>query len=186
MESDAGVGCMAAIDIHNIDTAWPPLIIGLIGVGGVLFPNQIIVTVITPDDLLATITSLTFVIRGVSQSVALTLLQNRFTTQVRARAIKLVAPAAFGAGVTSVAAITDLVGSLTAVPFKDYVAAELPQITDPEKYEALRIATVETFGRSFPQLYYIGLGFGIVGCIASILVGDMSKYMDEHVAVMIH
>ena len=177
---------MAAIDLYDIRTAWPPLIIGLVGVGGVLFPNQIIVTVITPDDLLATITSLTFVIRGVSQSVALTLLQSRFTNQVRARAVKLVAPAAIGAGIFSIEAITTMVSSLTAVPFKEYVPAALPQVTDPAKYEALHRATIETFGRSFPQLYYIGLGFGIVGCIASILVGDMSKFMDEHVAVMIH
>ncbi|KAF1814600.1 MFS general substrate transporter [Eremomyces bilateralis CBS 781.70] len=182
----AGVGAMAAIDPHNINTAWPPLIIGLVGVGGVLFPNQIIVTVITPDDLLATVTSLTFVIRGVSQSVALALLQNRFVAAVTANALKLVAPAAIKAGLTSVPQITELVNSLTAVPFKEYVPQMLPMVNTTEKYDMLFEATVQTFGKSFPTLYYIGLGFGIVGCIASILVGDMSKYMDEHVAVHIH
>jgi len=181
----AGVGCMAAIDPQNINTAWPPVIIGLVGIGGVLFPNQIIVTCITPDDLLATVTSLTFVIRGVSQSVALALLQNRFQANVVKYATPLVGPAAIRAGFTSVAAIKEMISALTAVPFKEYVPTVLPNIT-PANYDALHLATVQTFGKSFPTLYYIGLGFGVVGCVASVLVGDMSKYMDEHVAVMIH
>ncbi|KAF2028584.1 MFS general substrate transporter [Setomelanomma holmii] len=182
-----GVGCMAAIDPHNINTAWAPLIIGLFGVGGVLFPNQIIVTIITPDDLLATVTSLTFVIRGVSQAVALTLLQNRLSAEVQARAVNTVAIPALRAGVPSIKAIEALISSLTAVPFKEYVPAALPQVMrNPTGYEALRNATVELFGQSFPLLYYIGLGFGVAGCIASVLVGDMSKYMDEHVAVKMH
>jgi|TARA_R110002003_G_scaffold214_40_gene16336 hypothetical protein len=182
-----GVGCMAAIDPNNIKTAWAPLIIGLFGIGGVLFPNQIIVTIITPDDLLATVTSLTFVVRGVSQAVALTLLQNRLAAEVRARAVNIVAVPAIRAGVTSVPAISLMISSLTAVPFKEYVPAALPQVMrNPAAYEALRAATAELFGKSFPLLYYIGLAFGIAGCIASILVGDMSKYMDEHVAVKMH
>lgn len=177
---------MVAIDPHNINTAWPQLIIGLVGVGGVLFPNQIIVTVITPDDLIATITSLTFVVRGVSQAVALALLQNRFTVAVRANALTFIAPAAIKAGMTSVEQITTLVSSLTAIPFKEYVPAVLPMVDTPEKYEMLRLAAVETYSRSFPTLYWIGFGFGVAGCIASILVGDISKFVDEHVAVMIH
>lgn len=178
---------MAAVDPHNINTVWAPLIIGLVGVGGVLFPNQIIVTVITPDDLLATVTSLTFVLRGISQAVALTLLQNRFTAQVRKNAIDMIAVPAILAGVKTIADITTLVTSLTAIPFKEYIPAVLPQVlANPARYEALRIACVDAFGKSFPILYYIGLAFGIVGCVASFLVGDMSKFMDEHVAVVMH
>ncbi|KAH7073813.1 fungal trichothecene efflux pump [Paraphoma chrysanthemicola] len=183
----AGVGAMAAADPNNIKTVWGPLIIGLFGVGGVLFPNQIIVTIITPDDLLATVTSLTFVIRGVSQATALTLLQNRLTAQLRSKAVGIVALPAIRAGVTSIPAITAMVSALTAVPFKEYVPLALPQVArNPVAYETLRRATAQLFGESFPLLYYIGLGFGVAGCIASILVGDMSKYMDEHVAVKMH
>ncbi|RYF40059.1 MAG: hypothetical protein EOO38_22435 [Cytophagaceae bacterium] len=182
-----GVGAMAAADRNNIKTVWGPLIIGLFGIGGVLFPNQIIVTIITPDDLLATVTSLTFVIRGVSQATALTLLQNRLTAQLRSKAVGIVAVPAIRAGVTSIPAITAMINSLTAVPFKEYVPLALPQVArNPAGYEALRRATAQLFGESFPLLYYIGLGFGIAGCIASVLVGDMSKYMDEHVAVKMH
>lgn len=182
-----GVGAMAAADPDNIGTVWGPLIIGLFGVGGVLFPNQIIVTIITPDDLLATVTSLTFVIRGVSQATALTLLQNRLTAQLRSKAFAIVARPAISAGVASVPAITALINSLTAVPYKEYIPLALPQVaSNPAGYEGLRQATAQLFAESFPLLYYIGLGFGIAACIASVMVGDMSQYMDEHVAVKMH
>jgi hypothetical protein len=178
---------MAAADPDNIKTVWGPLIIGLFGIGGVLFPNQIIVTIITPDDLLATVTSLTFVIRGVSQATALTLLQNRLTAQLRSKAVSIVARPAIFAGVTSIPAITSLINSLTAVPFKEYIPLALPQVANnPIAYEGLRKATAQLFAESFPLLYYIGLAFGIAACIASVLVGDMSQYMDEHVAVKMH
>ena len=75
--------------------------------------------------------------------------------------------------------------SLTAIPFKVYIPKYLPQVLeDMGKYETLRLATVETFGKSFPTLYFIGLGFGVAACFASWLVGDMEKFVDEHVAVI--
>jgi hypothetical protein len=105
---------------------------------------------------------------------------------VKTNAVKYVGLVAFGNGLQDIPRITEMVGALTAVPFKEYAAAFIPEFDTPEKLEAVRLATAEAFGRSFPELYYIGLGFGIAGCIASILVGDMSKFMDEHVAVILH
>lgn len=175
---------MAAIDRNNINTAWAPLIFGLIGVGGVLFPNQLVVTVITPDDLLATITSLTFAVRGVSQVVALALLQNRLVARVTANAYTYIVPAALTVGIFDEGAILALVNNLTAVPFHEY-AKLLPELDTVANYDLLHAATVEAFGKSFPILYYIGLAFGVAACIASVFMGNVSEYMDKHIAVLL-
>lgn len=37
-----GIGAMAAFDKDNINTVWAPMVIGLIGVGGVLLPSQVV------------------------------------------------------------------------------------------------------------------------------------------------
>lgn len=70
----AGIGSMAAFDKDNISTVWAPMVIGLIGVGGVLLPSQVVFSVISPDDLIGTSVALSVVIRMIGQ-VSLTVLQ---------------------------------------------------------------------------------------------------------------
>ena len=176
---------MAAIDRNNINTVWAPFIFGLVGVGGVLFPNQLVVTVITPDDLLATVTSLTFTVRGASQVVALAILQNRLVAEVTKNAYTYIVPAALTVGIFDATAITSLVQNLTGVPFHEYVPKYLPEVNTPANYDLLQAACIEAFGLSFPLLYYIGLAFGIAACLASVFMGDVSEYMDKHIAVLL-
>lgn len=59
---------MVAVDTHNINIVWAPLVLSLIAVGGVLIPNQLIMTVICPDDLIATGTCLTVCLRSIGQA----------------------------------------------------------------------------------------------------------------------
>lgn len=180
-----GVGCLAAVKADSIGSAMGPLIVGLWGVGGVLFPNQLVVTIITPDDLLATVTSLTFTIRGVGQVISVAILQNRFIHAVTKNSIKYVAFPAFSVGFRSIDQITWMMYNLTAMPLTEYVQY-LPTIDTPQKYDVLRLATQTAFIKSFPIVYYIGLAFGGAACIACFIMGDISKYMDEHVAVVLH
>jgi hypothetical protein len=37
-----GIGSMAAFDKDNVSSVWGPMIVGLLGVGGVLLPSQIV------------------------------------------------------------------------------------------------------------------------------------------------
>lgn len=175
---------MAAIDPHNINTAWAPLILGLMGIGGTLFPNQLVATIITPDDLLATITALTFALRAASQVIGLTIFQSQLVRSVTQHTYQYIVPAALKAEIYNATEIRDLAMSLTAIPFSQY-APLLPQIDTPEKYEMLKEATVACFGESFKIIYFVALAFGGVACIASLFMGDVSQYMDEHVAVIL-
>ncbi|TVY86809.1 Efflux pump, partial [Lachnellula willkommii] len=71
-----GLGSMAAIDPENITTAWAPLIIGLIGVGGVLLPSQVVFSIISPPSLIGTSVSLSIVIRAIGQVIGVSMFYN--------------------------------------------------------------------------------------------------------------
>jgi hypothetical protein len=176
---------MAAVDPHNINTAWAPLIIGLIGVGGVLVPSQTIITIITPDDLMATATSLGFCVRAIGQVVGLSIFHNRFLSLVTHNAEQFLVPVAMDVvGINDTARIEGMLEMLTGISFTEFVAAgHLPEVDTVDKFSKLAEAAVETFGRSFPGVYLITIAFGVSACIASVFMGDMSKYMDDHVAV---
>lgn len=73
---------MAAIDPENINTAWAPLIIGLIGVGGVLLPSQVVFSIISPYDLIGTSVSLSIVVRAIGQVIGVSMYYNLFKTRL--------------------------------------------------------------------------------------------------------
>lgn len=173
---------MAAVDPNNVNTVWAPLVLGLTGVGGVLVPNQVIVTIISPDDLIATATCLTVSLRSIGQVIGISLFYTQFiaklTTEVEAKII----PAAMEVGITDALVLESMASTLLAIPFSEY-AAELPQLNTPEKYELLHQAVIGAFGVSFSKVYLISIAFGTTACIASWFLGDITALMDDHIAV---
>ncbi|KAH8690520.1 fungal trichothecene efflux pump [Talaromyces proteolyticus] len=176
------IGCMAAVDPHNINTVWAPLVLGLLSVGGVLIPNQIIITLISPDDLIATATCLTVCLRAIGQVVGVSIFYNQFISVMTKNAYTYVLPAALEIGIFNTTTIENMLPSLIAVPFSEYVAT-IPQADTPQKINILHEAVIQAFGHSFPRVYYISIAFGATACIASMLMGDLSKLMDAHIAV---
>jgi Fungal trichothecene efflux pump (TRI12) len=171
------------VDPHDIRTAFAPIILALIGTGGVLIPNQVIITVITPDDLIGSVTALTVGLRCQAQVIGLALFYNRFTTEVKKNAFKYIVPAIVGAGVFNVKVITDFVNALIAVPYRDYAVA-IPQLSNPKNYASVLEASIKTYSESFKSVWYITIAFGVAACVASTCLGDVSQYMDNHVAVV--
>lgn len=158
--------------------------LALIGVGGVLVPNQVIITTITPDDLIASVTALTVGLRSQCQVIGLSIFYNRFVNEVTKNAFKDLLPAVLRAGIFDPKVITDMVTALTAVPFYQY-APLIPQLNNTANYELVKEAAIKTFSKSFSLIYYITIPFGVTACIAATCMGDVSKYMDNHVAVII-
>lgn len=158
--------------------------LALIGVGGVLIPNQVIITVITPDDLIGSVTALTVGLRSQAQVIGLSLFYSRLVTEVTKNALKDIVPPILAAGVYDAKVIIALVTSLTAVPFKDYVV-RIPQLADPVHFAAVQEAAIQCFSQSFKSVYFITIAFGIPACIAASMMGDVSKFMDNHVAVVL-
>jgi hypothetical protein len=163
---------------------WAPLVLALIGVGGVLVPNQIIITVITPDDLIASATALTVSLRAIAQVIGLSIFYNRFVHEVTLHALNTVALPLYESGVNTIETITAFVTSLTAIPYSE-LAKTVPGLVGSEHYEPLRLGAIEMFSESLKLIYYITIPFGVAACIAAACMGDVSKYIDQHVAVVL-
>lgn len=64
---------------------------------------------------------------------------------------------------------------------------ELPGIKDvPGAYEMVVFAGQLAYAEAYKYVYYVSIAFGVVSIIAACFLGDISKYMDDHVAVVMH
>lgn len=63
---------------------------------------------------------------------------------------------------------------------------DYPSINTQAKYDAIVVAGRYVFSLSFPVVWYTAVGFGAASVIAALFVGDISQYMDDHVAVQLH
>lgn len=165
---------MAAIDPEDIRTAWAPLIIGLLGVGGVLLPSQVVFSIISPYDIIGTSVALSIVVRAIGQVVGVSMFYNIFKQHLTQRAtndIQLFAVPAIQAGLTfppgsnPVDIITDLITALGAGPFSAY-AHLFPGITTPMQIEAIQLAGHNLYKGVFPILYLISIAWGGAAILA--------------------
>ncbi|KAL4748895.1 hypothetical protein BDW72DRAFT_214437 [Aspergillus terricola var. indicus] len=177
-----GIGCMAAIRTSDISTAWAPLIFSLLGIGGVLVPNQIIVTIICPDDLLATATCLTACLRAVGQVIGTSIFFNQFTSALVANTYSHVVPAAIEAKFYQFEMLAPMMETLVTTPWKEWVVTVKDTVT-PEQATILHTAVVEAFKLAFERVWYISIGFGVAAVLASVLIEDLGALMDGHIAV---
>lgn len=192
----AGLGCMAAVDPENIHTVWAPLVIGLVGVGGVLLPSQVVFSIISPDDLIGTSVSLSIVIRAVGQVIGVSMYYNVFKTRLTDRAqgdLSLFALPALQNGLTPAqpetidtitAAVTSLVTALTAGPFSNY-AYLFPGITTQTQIANIQEAGHNLYKDCFPILYLISIAFGGTAIIASaFLTGYVSSIILRPISLL--
>lgn len=64
---------------------------------------------------------------------------------------------------------------------------ELPGIKGvPGAYELVVYAGQLAYAEAYKWVYYVSIAFGGVSIIAACFLGDISKYMDDHVAVVMH
>jgi hypothetical protein len=64
---------------------------------------------------------------------------------------------------------------------------ELPGIKGrPGAYELVVYAGQLAYAEAYKYVYYVSIAFGGVSIIAACFLGDISKYMDDHVAVVMH
>jgi hypothetical protein len=64
---------------------------------------------------------------------------------------------------------------------------EIPGIaSNPAAYEAVVAAGQLAYAESYKYVYYVSIAFGVLSIFASIGLGNIQKYMTEHVAVIMH
>ena len=85
--------------------------------------------------------------------------------------------------ITSVPVITEaitLTGASLLAPI-----AELPGIKGvPGAYELVVFAGQLAYAEAYKYVYYVSIAFGTISIIAAVFLGDISKYMDDHIAVV--
>ena len=175
---------MAAADPENIKTMWTPLIFGLLGVGGVLLPSQVVFSIISPPDHIGASVALSIVIRSIGQVIGVSMFYNIFsqnvTKSVYHHVQEFVVPAVglVGADPTAIAA---LVMALTAGPFEDY--AHLFNATTQAQIDAIVNGGHEVYKGCFGELYLISVAFGSAAILCFFFLADIRKFINEHVAV---
>lgn len=157
-------------------------------------PNQVIITTITPDDLLGSVTALTVGLRSQTQAIGLAIFYNRFVSKLTENALERL-PDVFvnsgvaieligeGLGIEEIQALgTTMMQSLTAMPYRTWAALN-PAFGIEGGYTEMLPTVVGIFSDAFEHVYFITIAFGVFACIAAGLMGSVTRYMDSHVAV---
>lgn len=172
---------------NNIGSIWGLITIASLGVGGVIVPCSIIATIICPDDLIATITALTLSIRVLGGAIGFTIYYNIFYQKFVIYATEIVGirAAAQQLILLNATLVTEMVTLAGNAQF-----TQLRQITDgfqhtPHAFEIIVEATQWAFAEAYVWPYYISIVFGTVTFICSCFLGDINKYMDDHVSVVV-
>jgi len=177
----AGCGAMAALRLDNLWAVYLILTISGLGIGGIVVPASIITTIICPDELIATVAALTLSIRVLGGAIGYTIYYNVFAEHFATEAKEILGKACFGVGIRDPKVIGEVI-QLTAAGLLPAIR-KLPNVTSDEAYQTLVLAGQESYSHAYPYVYYVSIAFGGVSIICSLFLGDIKKYMTDHVAV---
>jgi hypothetical protein len=179
----AGCGALAAARLDNLNAVFGILVVAGLGIGGIVVPASIITTIVCPDDLIATIASLTLAIRVIGGAIGYTTYYNVFLNKFVPKLSINIAVACFKNNIVDLKVITEA-AELTGASLIDNIL-HLPGVDgNVTIWKDIVLAGQESYAYAYPYVYYASIAFGAVSIIASLFLGDISKYMDDHVAVV--
>jgi hypothetical protein len=182
----AGCGALAVADRYNLATLWGLLILGGLGIGGIVVPASIMTTIICPDDIIATVAALTLSIRVIGGCIGYTVYYNVFVNKFVPNATKYIGGTmALQLNITNVTYITEAI-EFTAASLLPLLKT-IPGIAGNETaYDMVVLAGQIAYAESYKYVYLTSIAFGGISIVASIFLGNINKYMDDHVAVVMH
>jgi len=182
----AGCGALSIARVDNLNQLWGILVVAGLGIGGIVVPASIITTIICPDDLIATVAALTLAIRVIGGSIGYCVYYNVFYNKFVPAAIHNIGGAmVFKLNITNLAVITEAI-TLTGASLIEDIAL-LPGVKGVPGAEELIVAAGQiAYAEAYKYVYYVSIAFGSISIIAACFLGDISKYMDDHVAVVLH
>jgi hypothetical protein len=178
----AGVGALAAVNQNNPGLGIGMSFLGGLGVGGIIVPAAVILTIISPDEVIATVTAITLSIRLIGGSIGYAIYFNVFENKLHDVIPTLVGTAVVKAGLP-LAQVSQFVTALVAQ--NTTAIAQVKGIT-PAILIAAQDAVKDSYVEGFKMIYYVSIAFGGAAVIASLFLGDIRKYMVDRVAVDIH
>ena len=170
--------------MDNLHQLWGLLILAGLGIGGIVVPASIMTTIICPDDLIATVAALTLSIRVIGGSVGYTAYYNVFVARFVPNAIKYIGGTmVLELGITNKTYIETAI-ELTAASLLTELKL-IPGIAGNDTaYEMVVKAGQLAYAESYKYVYLASIAFGGVSIVASCLLKNIDKYMDDHVAVV--
>ncbi|GAM87545.1 hypothetical protein ANO11243_055710 [Dothideomycetidae sp. 11243] len=198
----AGTGAVAIARPNNISTAYIPVSLACIGVGGVIIPVAIIAQIVCPDDLLGTITAISLSIRFVGGAIGFSIYYNIFYKHVFSNVQNMVAVETIiyklgyvqGLATGDQSYVTNLAQSIAQAQYAMFrnlstiayntpeVQAYIPNVTLSEFQYQIVNATEWAFASAYQWPYWISIAFGGSCFILSCFLGNVSEFLTEHVA----
>lgn len=177
---------MACATVDNLHTMWGLLVLAGLGIGGIVVPASIISTIICPDDLIGSVAALTLAIRVVGGTVGYATYYNVFIGKFIPNATKYIGGVMeLDLHITNVTYIKEAI-ELTGASLLGGLK-EIPGIAGNETaYEIVVKAGQVAYAESYKYVYLASIAFGGVSILAACFLGDIEKYMDDHVAVVMH
>jgi len=180
----AGCGALSIARRDNLHQLWGILILAGVGIGGIVVPASIITTIICPDDLIATVAALTLSVRVIGGCVGYTTYYNVFLSKFVPNAIYYIGGVMeLELGITNATYIEAAIGYTGAslLPLLNTI----PGIAGNETAYAMVVyAGQVAYAESYRYVYLTSIAFGSVSIIAALFLGNIDKYMDDHVAVV--
>lgn len=108
---------------------------------------------------------------------------NIFISKFVPAATKYIGSTLVQAGITSPAVIEEVI-QLTGASLVDEIA-QVPGIAGNQTlYDAVIFAGQEAYAASYRYVYLASIAFGVVSTVSALFLGDISAFMDDHVAVV--
>ncbi|KAL9636172.1 MAG: hypothetical protein Q9164_002992 [Protoblastenia rupestris] len=180
----AGVASLACLRADNLHKAWGLLVLAGLGIGGIVIPASIITTITCPDYLIATVAALTLAIRVIGGSIGYTVYYNVFHQKFLPNAIHFI-----GGAMTRQFNVISPLAIQTAIKLTGAWLLEklhnIPGIGMNETWYAIMVeAGKMVYAESYRWVYLTSIAFGGTSVLASVFLGDIGQYMDDHVAVV--
>jgi predicted secreted protein len=178
----AGVGALAAVDQNSRNLGIGMSFLGGLGVGGIIVPAAIILTIVSPDEVIATVTAITLSIRLIGGSIGYAIYFNIFQTKVTA-----VLPINVGLAVAKAGLpLTEIPAFIRALVAQNATALATIQGLTPTILLVAEEAVKVSYTEGFRKIYLVSIAFGGAAILSSLFLGDIRKYMVDRVAVDIH
>ncbi|EGP92449.1 putative major facilitator superfamily transporter [Zymoseptoria tritici IPO323] len=179
----AGCGSLAVAERDNLHVLWGLLVLAGLGIGGIVVPASIITTIICPDDLIATVSALTLAIRVLGGSIGYCVYYNVFVSKFVPYAVRDVGGYMVGVLGCDEESVAEAI-ALTGNSLIDLIA-DIPCVAAQSGgWEEVVLQGQMAYAAAYKYVYYCSTGFGICSILAAVFLGDISKYMDNHVAVV--
>lgn len=179
----AGCGALAVANRENMHVLWGLLVLAGLGIGGIVVPASIITTIICPDDIIATVAALTLSIRVIGGCIGYTTYYNVFVNYFTKNAAKYIGGQMVEMGIHNKTLIVEAI-EITASSVLDRLYL-IPGIAGNETaWNMVVYAGQVAYAESYKYIYLVSVAFGAVSIVSACFLGDISKYMDDHVAVV--